>query len=107
MTKVFFHFYDENTSVEYRISVLCSPIEWGNWYRNDIELDDSFVEELDEIAEHNVHDWEEENGTFYIGFSSREATNEETLNTILSKWKEKLVQLNWVNENDEFIQTKE
>lgn len=103
-TKVFFNFHDQNTNIEHRLPISCTPDEWSNWTEYDIELDDSFIADIEIIAVHDINDWVDHDGAFYAGFTSYEAEDEETINMILNKWKKKLVELGWANENDNFTQ---
>ena len=100
--KTFFHFHDENTCIDYRIPISCSEEEWDQWFESEIELADNFVGKLEEVAVHDVDGSEEEDGTVLIGFTSYEAEDQKTIDMILEKWKEKLVELGWANKKDSY-----
>jgi len=104
--KAFFHFFDENTEMDHRIPVTCTEEQWEEWVEEDCDKDDSFIASLETEVPvvHDTDDWKLEDGTLLLGFQSYEAEDKKTLNEVLTKWKEKLIELGWVDPNDTFVQ---
>lgn len=102
---VFFRFYDENTSLDYRIPVSCTYEEYEEWECEDVDNNDSIIFATESLTR-VVHDTaceDLEDGTTLVGFTSYEADTEEKREFLLRTWKEQLVKLNWAKEEDKFF----
>lgn len=104
--QLFFHFYNENTGVDYRIPLNCTMDDWLEWEEEDIDSNDSaiFTIEEDTGCVHDTDTGESFDGIKTVGFTSYEAETEEQITNLLTKWKEQLIKLNWVDSKDEFIE---
>lgn len=98
--QVYFHFYDLTTNTDYRIPLSCTDEEFDEWAEKDIEISESFIAELEETAVHDVSYVYREDYTL-VGYTTYEASAKQ-MNELVMRWKEKLVELGWVNETDVF-----
>lgn len=103
----FFGFRDENTNIRHLLPITCSEKEFDDWVINDYSEAGSFVAMAE--TEYGVHD-----GNSYMsserevyGFSSYEVEEEEKIKELLSKWKEKLIELGWSKSEDQWSEVVE
>ncbi|MNJ90585.1 hypothetical protein D3C87_82050 [compost metagenome] len=100
----YFEFRDENTEIYHLLPVTCSDDEFYEWANEDSSGENGFIESVE--TKYGVHDTDNclTSEAEYFGFSSYEVEEKKQLKELLSKWKDKLVELGWAKNEDEWSQ---
>lgn len=98
---LFFHLYDLTEEMDYRIPLNCSVREWDKWAEWDCS-NEGFVPDLED--EFGVHDvmFAKNDKCVLTGYCSYEVKKEK-MEELLKKWKQKLVELNFIDPKQDFV----